>query len=112
MPANNRMATGEALRTHGIWQTTIGDPYAPVGEGQSNANNESAYDQYKGLLALARLTGDKKDLNNAATCKKCGSVGHLTFQCRNHLSVHGKPEVEEISSTESEEDSDDDSDSG
>lgn len=57
-------------------QTTIGDPYAPVGgEPTGGTNHASAYDDFKatcrcwwtltvipqGLLALARLTGDKKD---------------------------------------------------
>eukprot|EP00013_Stygamoeba_regulata_P014794 CAMPEP_0177674674 /NCGR_PEP_ID=MMETSP0447-20121125/26714_1 /TAXON_ID=0 /ORGANISM="Stygamoeba regulata, Strain BSH-02190019" /LENGTH=53 /DNA_ID=CAMNT_0019182851 /DNA_START=24 /DNA_END=182 /DNA_ORIENTATION=+ len=33
MPANNRMHTGVALKTHGIWANTIGyDPHAPEKE--------------------------------------------------------------------------------
>eukprot|EP00656_Telonema_subtile_P008841 TRINITY_DN14134_c0_g1_i1.p2 TRINITY_DN14134_c0_g1~~TRINITY_DN14134_c0_g1_i1.p2 ORF type:complete len:173 (+),score=57.82 TRINITY_DN14134_c0_g1_i1:189-707(+) len=109
MPAGNRVATGAALRTHGIWQTTIGDPYAPLGGEDTGADHGNAYDDFKGLLALARLTGNKSKEQEVATCKKCGSNGHLSFQCRNHLSVHGKPELEELSSTSSDE-SDDESD--
>eukprot|EP00658_Telonema_sp_P-2_P070184 TRINITY_DN5977_c0_g2_i1.p1 TRINITY_DN5977_c0_g2~~TRINITY_DN5977_c0_g2_i1.p1 ORF type:complete len:166 (-),score=31.48 TRINITY_DN5977_c0_g2_i1:131-628(-) len=114
MPANNRVATGDALKTHGIWANTIGDPYAPVGENDPKGmgDHASAYDEFKGLLALARLTGGKNEGNEVGTCKKCGGAGHLTFQCRNHLAAQDKPElaVEDVSSTSSEEDSDDESD--
>ena len=71
MPANNRMATGAALKVHGIWQvshiapictltypspaqTTIGDPYAPLGgdDGAAAAANASAYDDFKATWPL------------------------------------------------------------
>lgn len=100
MPANNRVHSSAALQTHGIWQSAIGyDPYAP--NHNASANNETsaretagaaendgenAYDSFQGLLALARLTGSNNDEARGA-CKKCGRVGHLTFQCRNFLSV-------------------------
>lgn len=46
----------------------------------------NAYDSFQGLLALARLTSSNADEARGA-CKKYGRVGHLTFQCRNFLSV-------------------------
>lgn len=99
MPANNRVHSSAALQTHGIWQSAIGyDPYAPNKEEKSNASaqkssaaasegeQENAYASFQGLLALARITGSNAD-EARGSCKKCGRVGHLTFQCRNFLSA-------------------------
>ncbi|XP_052188762.1 CAX-interacting protein 4-like [Diospyros lotus] len=96
MPANNRVHSSAALQTHGIWQSAIGyDPYAPNKEENKNAQQkssnsgpeaENAYASFQGLLALARITGSNAD-EARGSCKKCGRVGHLTFQCRNFLSV-------------------------
>ncbi len=44
-----------------------------------------AVDNYQGLLDLARSQGALGGLNRGA-CKKCGQLGHLTKQCRNHFS--------------------------
>ncbi|KAL3676276.1 hypothetical protein R1sor_026224 [Riccia sorocarpa] len=103
MPANNRVHNSAALQTHGIWQSAIGyDPYAPdqrhqaderggaptkaVGGVGITEEQQNAYDSFQGLLALARLTGSSADEVRGA-CKKCGRVGHLTFQCRNFLTA-------------------------
>ncbi|CAH9073133.1 unnamed protein product [Cuscuta europaea] len=92
MPANNRVHSSAALQTHGIWQSAIGyDPYAPNKEESKNSEPKSAdpdnpYNNFQGLLALARITGSNADEARGA-CTKCGRVGHLTFQCRNFLSV-------------------------
>jgi hypothetical protein len=112
MPANNRVHSSAALQTHGIWQSAIGyDPYAPENNKQqpgrpsssvsanaadaaasaaaasgSGSGHGNAYTSFQGLLALARITGSNSDETRGA-CKKCGRVGHLTFQCRNFLSV-------------------------
>ncbi|KAL7166992.1 hypothetical protein ACSBR2_037617 [Camellia fascicularis] len=96
MPANNRVHSSAALQTHGIWQSAIGyDPYAPNKEDNKSSQQkssttepegENAYASFQGLLALARITGSNADEARGA-CKKCGRVGHLTFQCRNFLSV-------------------------
>ncbi|KAL5747819.1 hypothetical protein ACOSP7_024837 [Xanthoceras sorbifolium] len=97
MPANNRVHSSAALQTHGIWQSAIGyDPYAPnKEESKSSAQPKSAsnepdaenpYNSYQGLLALARITNTNAD-EARGSCKKCGRVGHLTFQCRNFLSI-------------------------
>jgi len=110
MPANNRMHSGTALKTHGIWANTIGyDPYAPSAKteptGAGPATN--AYDNYQGLLALARLTHSNSSAVRG-TCKKCGGVGHLTFQCRNHLKAVAEDDY--VSSTSSDSESDSESD--
>jgi hypothetical protein len=97
MPANNRVHSSAALQTHGIWQSAIGyDPYAPNKDDAKNSSMpntsnaepdaENAYASFQGLLALARITGSNASEVRGA-CKKCGRVGHLTFQCRNFLSV-------------------------
>lgn len=79
MPANNRMHTGAALQTHGIWANTIGyDPYAPtattpaaVSAPETMPIAPSPYEKAQGLLALARLTGTGSS-NSRGTCTKCG----------------------------------------
>ncbi|GJU15264.1 CAX-interacting protein 4 [Tanacetum coccineum] len=98
MPANNRVHSSAALQTHGIWQSAIGyDPYAPNKEDNKKSaqpqsssaaepEGENAYASFQGLLALARITGSNAD-EARGSCKKCGRVGHLTFQCRNFLSI-------------------------
>lgn len=97
MPANNRVHSSAALQTHGIWQSAIGyDPYAPNKDDDKNSSvpnstnsepdTENAYASFQGLLALARITGSNAD-EARGSCKKCGRVGHLSFQCRNFLSL-------------------------
>ncbi|OWZ23764.1 hypothetical protein PHMEG_0001291 [Phytophthora megakarya] len=82
MPHNNRMHSSAALKMTGIWKDTIGyDPYAA--ENEKKETSETSYEQAKGLMALAKLSNKSNDVRGA--CKKCGMVGHLTFQCRNHL---------------------------
>jgi hypothetical protein len=107
MPANNRMHSSAALQTHGIWANTIGyDPYAP--NVQKQAEDQPApnsFDSFKGLLALARLTGSASTTVKGQ-CKKCGGAGHLTFQCRNHLRpTHVDDDVSTTSSDSSDSDS-------
>lgn len=56
---------------------------------------------------MARLTNQPSDTVRPA-CKKCGYPGHFTYQCRNFLKVNpNKDIVLDVSSTSSEEDSDD-----
>ncbi|KAF3964002.1 hypothetical protein CMV_011670 [Castanea mollissima] len=58
----------------------------PNASANSEPDAENAYASFQGLLALARITGSNANEARGA-CKKCGRVGHLTFQCRNFLSV-------------------------
>jgi len=116
LPANNRMHSSSALQTHGVWSNVIGyDPYAPEKKGAETIGtvgpSTNAYENYQGLLALARLTGGS-NISQRGTCKRCGGVGHLTFQCRNFLK--NKPDLNgnEISSTSSESEGEDGHNSG
>ncbi|KAJ4943738.1 hypothetical protein JOQ06_006236, partial [Pogonophryne albipinna] len=53
-------------------------------------------------------TGPNKD-NIRAGCKKCGYPGHLTFECRNFVRVDPQKDIVlDVSSTSSEEESEDD----
>ncbi|PKA61912.1 CAX-interacting protein 4 [Apostasia shenzhenica] len=110
MPANNRVHSSAALQTHGIWQSAIGyDPYAPTNNndkdskpsadrgssaGEDGGGGENAYASFQGLLALARITGTNADDTRGA-CKRCGRVGHLSFQCRNFLSLKAEDEKDD-----------------
>jgi len=65
MPANNRMQTSASLNTHSIWQNAIGyDPYAAEdskgGTSVSDDTANNAYQNMKGLLALARMSNGKQ----------------------------------------------------
>ncbi|KAK6159885.1 hypothetical protein DH2020_003266 [Rehmannia glutinosa] len=78
-------------------------PYAPNKEEKKSKSSqkssapepepENAYASFQGLLALARITGSNADEARGA-CKKCGRVGHLTFQCRNFLSAKDEADRE------------------
>lgn len=112
MPANNRMHSSAALQTHGIWANTIGyDPYAPnVPKQAEDQPAPNTFDSFKGLLALARLTGSASTTVKGQ-CTKCGGAGHLTFQCRNHLRPnHVNDDVSSTSSDSSDLDSGDEKD--
>jgi len=108
MPANNRMHSSAALQTHGIWANTIGyDPHAPSAPKQAEDQPApNTFDSFKGLLALARLTGSASTTVKGQ-CKKCGGAGHLTFQCRNHLRpTYAEDDVDSTSSDSSDSESD------
>ncbi|KAI3902681.1 hypothetical protein MKW92_050922 [Papaver armeniacum] len=107
MPANNRVHSSAALQTHGIWQSAIGyDPYAPNKDEPKQSSSsqpmstataaepdaENAYTSFQELLALARITGSNADNETRGSCRKCGRVGHLYFQCRNLLSLKEEKE--------------------
>ena len=47
----------------------------------------TSVEDYQALLSLARSQGAVGGQNRGA-CKICGQLGHLTKQCRNHLSAH------------------------
>ncbi|WRX35348.1 hypothetical protein QQP08_027835 [Theobroma cacao] len=106
MPANNRVHSSAALQTHGIWQSAIGyDPYAPNKDDSKSSSNhkaasaepegENPYASFQGLLTLARITRSDADATRGA-CKKCGRVGHLTFQCKNFVSLKEEKDPEAI----------------
>lgn len=55
---------------------------------------DSAVADYESLMAMARSQGAIGSGPRGA-CKTCGQLGHLTKQCRNHLSTYfaGQPAV-------------------
>ncbi|EQC31917.1 hypothetical protein SDRG_10434 [Saprolegnia diclina VS20] len=84
MPHNNIMSSSDTLKMTGIWKDTIGyDPYAADGEGQDPGQSASSIERAKGFMALAKLSNKANDTRGS--CKKCGAMGHLTFQCMNFL---------------------------
>jgi len=83
---DQRVHSSAALQSHSIWTETIGDPYAPVNRKENSLGpSVNLYDRSQGLLELARLTKKEAGTGTRGACKKCGAVGHLTFQCRNTL---------------------------
>lgn len=95
MPHNNRMSASSALKTNSIWTDTIGyDPYA---NGEENTEDAKiASEQAAGLLLLAKMS-NLSGSDSRGACKRCGMVGHLTFQCRNPAK---EAEVSDVSNNE------------
>lgn len=113
--STNRVRTSVALQQSSIWTKTIGLEENP--QAGSNAAVEAhinapshgagraarraaaaqavmqtgAFDtdvtSYESLLNIARSQGAVGSQNRGA-CRICGQLGHLTKQCKNHLSVH------------------------
>jgi len=114
MPANNRMHSSAALRTTDMWSNVIGDDFGKAndsagGGGKGGDGGGNAYEMSQNLMALARLSGASKGAANRGACKRCGEIGHLAFQCFNHVAAK-KQVAGDISSTSSEDDGDDDDD--
>lgn len=82
MPHNNRVSASAALRTNDMWSRTIGhDPYAADGEKKQQQDPEAS-DQAASLMLLAKMS-NLSGVESRGGCKKCGMLGHMTFQCRN-----------------------------
>lgn len=109
----NRVRTSVALQANSMWTKTIGLVHdsqagsnavieaslkAPTHGGRGRearreaakalieeAGYEPAVTSFEGLVALARAQGSIGGTNRGA-CKVCGGMGHLTKQCKNHLS--------------------------
>lgn len=89
MTNRERLSTSGSLETSAVWQKSIGhDPYKGADEGQGNTLPEvgEINSSAKGLFRLAQLTGNSSTLA-PGSCKRCGQVGHLYFQCRNWMSA-------------------------
>lgn len=55
MPHNNRMSTSASLKTHAIWQTTIGhDPYANEAEANNGGSTDADKEKAKSVMEMAR----------------------------------------------------------
>lgn len=91
MPNKNRVDTSRSLSTNDVWKNVVKyDPYkeGPSGEEAEASKKEDFSEQSKGLLELARLS---KSSESKAMCKKCGGLGHLTFECRNTVKLPPPP---------------------
>lgn len=71
-----------------FWSQTIGhDPYASSTSNSADIaiKNELLKEQSDSLMLLAKMSKVSSSSSSEVRggCKKCGSTGHLTFQCRN-----------------------------
>ena len=114
-PHNNRVASSEALKTHSIWQDSIGyDPYAGLEDDKKKQDDKNKSKRYSDKevsnffkLAKQQTAGASE---GRGACKKCGMSGHLTFQCMNVLGKYTS--IENTNEVKSDSDSDSDSDEG
>jgi len=99
MPHNNRVSGSNALKTNDIWSKTIGyDPYA----AKEELVDSSILEREESLRLLVKMS-NVGGSESRGGCKKCGKLGHLTFQCRNTLSA-GNYADDSSSSSESDAD--------
>eukprot|EP01040_Poterioochromonas_malhamensis_P001025 gene1025-1087_t len=80
MPHNNRVSSSTALKTNDMWSKTIGyDPYANQDEDKDTEKNAIHAESLMLLARISNLSG----VESRGGCKRCGMLGHLTYQCRN-----------------------------
>ncbi|CAK4635430.1 hypothetical protein LEN26_010286 [Aphanomyces euteiches] len=109
LPANNIVHSSAVLKMTGIWTKTIGyDPYAQEADRQEK-EQAAAASREKAKDILAMVTQSNRGNVARGACKKCGMMGHLTFQCRN-FEMHKKESSDDDSDSGSSDDSDDDDD--
>jgi len=109
MPAGNRMHSSAALRTTDMWSSVIGNEFGKANDSSAVAGGgqtENAYEMNQNLMALARLSGASKGDAKRGSCKKCGEIGHLSFQCFNMLTGK-KAQAGDVSSTSSDDSGED-----
>jgi hypothetical protein len=101
MPHNNRVSASSALKTNDIWSKTIGyDPYAATNSGDTNKINLESLEQNESLKLLVKMS-NLGGSDSRGGCKKCGMLGHLTFQCRNSTTTVDLDKRSELSSSSS-----------
>ena len=117
MSEKRKLISGSsALRTNDIWSKTIGlDAHAGADDGGVSAAQDS--EQTANLLLLAKMQSSSGEARGG--CKRCGGVGHLTFQCRNPIASavsvtndSGGFSSDSSDDSTSDSDSDSDNDSG
>ena len=82
MPHNNRVSASAALRTNDIWSKTIGhDPYAAAIGDVTVRPSQEQNDSLRLLVKMSNVTCSE----SRGGCKKCGMLGHLTYQCQNNM---------------------------
>lgn len=99
MPHNNRVSSSGALKMNDIWSKTIGyDPYATLTSGKNQEDRDSN-EKAESLMLLARMSNFSGSEVRGG-CKKCGMLGHLTFQCRNQSSTVEDKDESDFSSSD------------
>lgn len=88
------MSSSTALKTNDIWSKTIG--YDPYSSAEQNKDDAASQEHAASLLLLAKMS-NLAGSESRGGCKRCGMLGHLTFQCRN--AVQSAIKEEEVSSS-------------
>ena len=104
MEKRERLSGSSALKTNEIWSKTIGyDPYASNIDKKDEDNTKD--EQVASFMLLAKMSKAAQGNNTTGACKRCGMLGHLTFQCRNSIQTSNN---EANNDSVSDSDSDDD----
>ena len=81
---NNKLSGQGALRTHSMYGVIDGTQRADV-----DATNQRA-ESLMELVRLQNLGGAGEEARGG--CRRCGGLGHLTFECRNEYRLLGDSE--------------------
>lgn len=83
MPMDNKINISESLTTHAVWQNAIKcDPLdKKIFPEQEHSRRKKSGISITDLIA--------RGSQSMPTCAKCGESGHLTYQCRNFLTIKG-----------------------
>jgi hypothetical protein len=81
---NNKLSGQGALRTHSMYGVIDGTQRADV--DAANQRAESLME----LVRLQNLGGAGEEARGG--CRRCGGLGHLTFECRNEYRLFGDSE--------------------
>ncbi|KAL7065980.1 zinc knuckle family protein [Cryptosporidium serpentis] len=85
LPSSNRVKVSDSLKATDVWKKSVGyDPYSSKNETKQNLFDAHKVD--KGMNDIAKLTGSSFDII-PGTCKNCGQIGHLSYQCRNNYTL-------------------------
>lgn len=108
MPHNNRVSSSAALKTNDMWSKTIGyDPYASGKAEEQQNDDEESSKQAATLLMLAKIS-NFSGVESRGGCKRCGLLGHMSFQCRNDISGKDPAPADDSSSDSSSDDDEED----
>lgn len=102
------MSGSLALKTNDMWSKTIGhDPYQSNAEVADRNDKAAMVEQSESLMLLAKIS-KLSGTEVRGGCKKCGALGHLSFQCRNEpkIEIPSDDSSDSGSSSEGEESSD------
>lgn len=76
MPHNNRMSTSASLKTHAIWQNTIGhDPYAAPSEAKQEENSRE--NNLEGKKKLEEVMGMARSQNLTDSANRSGFTAQM-----------------------------------